>query len=338
MMRALSILSRCAPAAAALMAGCTHDAPPPVTPGPQTNTAQAPAPQQSGRSDPACVAPFDASSKLTLRQAKGELKLGVLAGLKDSEDDNVKQARALADELKRRGAELLVAAGDVGDTVEAQLSLLGALTATGLPLFVLPGNREVRSDLDGVVTELRRRGNTVIDLSRTRAADLGDAVLVSLPGTFEKKQLRADGACVYVQADLDALASFLDKRPAIAPPALLVAAVPPRGNGQQALDVTEGQNVGDPRLLALLSPQRAPFGIFGQVWEAGGRGIDGEQKAVAQGTGSTQLYVNPGAADSTAWPMSDGSTSHGLAALMTIHGRNASYEVVRAPAAAEARK
>ena len=110
-----------------------------------------------------------------------------------------------------------------------------------------------------------------------------------------------------------------------------MAAVPPRGADKNALDVSEGQNVGDPRLLPLL--QRAPFGVFGQVWESGGRGIDGKGKPVAPGVESDRLYLNPGAADRTPWPMADGTTASGLAALLTIRAKKASWEKIAAPPA-----
>jgi len=186
------------------------------------------------------------------------------------------------------------------------------------------GNREVRSELDAVEAELRKKGARLLDLSRTRIVELGDVTVVGLPGAFERRQLRTEGACVYVQKDIEALAGALDRLP---PPVLLVAAVPPRGQDAHALDVSEGQNVGDARLLALM--QKAQFGIFGQVWESGGRAVDGRGVPVPPKTESERLYLNPGAADRTPWPMADGTTVAGQAALLTIRGRKASWEPVR---------
>jgi hypothetical protein len=169
----------------------------------------------------------------------------------------------------------------------------------------------------------------VWDLSHTRIVDAGDALLVGLPGTMERRLLHADGACLYVQRDLDALAAFLDRLAAKEPPAVLVMAVPPRGRDRNALDASEGQNVGDPRIVPLLTPKRAPFGIFAQVWEAGGRAVDGRGTPVAPGAWSDQLYVNPGAADRTPWPMPDGRRVAGQAAVLTLQGRRAAMEIVR---------
>lgn len=312
----------------AILLGCREKAAPPAA----TPPAPGPTRQVSPlRSDAACAAPFEgATAREKLRAPSGEVKIGAIAGLKDADDENVAFIRKLAGELKQRGADVIVAAGDVGDNPDEQETLLGALAETGLPVIVMAGNREVRSDLDAAEAEVRKKGARIVDLSRTRVVELGDATVVGLPGTFERRQLHADGACVYVQRDIDAVATALDRVPQ---PALLVAAVPPRGQDAKALDVSEGQNVGDPRLSPLL--QKAPFGIFGQVWESGGRAVDGHGAPVAPGVESPRLYLNPGAADKTPWPMSDGTTVAGQGALLTIRGRKARWEPIRPSAEAQ---
>lgn len=319
----------CAAVAVAL-AGCRDRPLAPVAQAP----APLPAPQSTPqRSDVACEAPPEApSSRVKLRSATGEVRIGVLAGLKDADDDNLLVLKKLVAELQRRSADVLVADGDLGDNPDEQETLLGALAETGLPVLAVAGNREVRSDLDAAEAELRKKGAHLFDLSHDRIVDLGDATIASLPGTFERRQLHADGACVYGQKDLDALAEALGRAPQ---PVVLVAALPPRGADKNALDVSEGQNVGDPRLLPLL--QHAPFGIFGQVWESGGRAIDSMGKPVAPGVQSDRLYLNPGAADRTPWPMADGTTASGLAALLTVRGKKASWEKIAAPPPTEKR-
>jgi Icc-related predicted phosphoesterase len=315
---------------AVALAACTSkpgppEAPPPVAPAPPQAGGAGP---QAIRSDLACAAPLDApSSREKIRAPAGQIKLGLLAGLKDADDDNVAHLRALVGALRDKGAEVLVADGDVGDNPDEQETLLGVLADTGLPVLVVAGNREVRTELDAAEATLRKRGARLWDLSHTRVVDLGDVLVVGIPGTMERRQVHADGACVYVQKDLDAVAALLDRLSG--PPALLAMALPPRGHSSHALDVSEGQNVGDPRIAPLLTARRARFGVFGQVWESGGRAIDGAGNAVAPGAWSDQLYVNPGAADRTPWPMSDGSTVAGQAVLLTVQGRRAQMEVVR---------
>ena len=315
----IALASACAqkpPAAAA-------DAPPP----PAQQVAPAPAQQ---RSDPSCAAPIELpANRAQIRAAAGTLRIGALAGLKDAGEENVGHLRNLVAEIVRRGADVLVVDGDVGDNLDEQETLLGVLTDTGLPVIVGAGNREVRGELDAAENELRKKGAKLWDVSHTRVLDAGDALIVGLPGTLDRRFLHADGACVYVQRDLDALAAFLDRLSAKDAPAVLVMAIPPRGRDQAALDASDGQNVGDPRLVPLLTRRRAPFGIFGQVWEAGGRAIDGSGAPIVSGSTSDQLYLNPGAADRTSWPMGGDKHVAGQAALLTVQGRKASVEFVR---------
>jgi hypothetical protein len=328
-------LARAAAVCAAALAACKDPPAPPAAP----PSSQPPAPAQAAvgqRSDAACAAPFDSpSAREKVRAPAGSLKIGVVGGLKDAAEENLAHLRRLVGKLRDRGAEVLLATGDVGDNLDEQLVLLGLLAETKVPVLVVAGNREVRSELDAAEADLRKRGARILDLSHTRAVDLGDALVVGLAGTMDKRLVHADGACVYVQKDIDALASYLDRQGGA--PVVLAMAVPPRGKGKEALDLSEGQNVGDPRIVPLLTPRRAPFGIFGQVWESGGRAVDGAGAPVPPGRDSEQLYLNAGAADRTRWPMSDGSMVAGQAAVLSLHGRRASVEIVRADPAESAR-
>ena len=306
-------------AAAVLLCACSEQA----AKAPPEVLAPAPSPQGAPlRSAPECLGPLEGpGARVRLRERKGELRIGVVAGLKDADEANVASLRKLVADLARRGADVLIADGDLGDNSDEQGILLGALAESGLPVLAVAGNREVRGELDAAEADLRRKGARIVDLSHTRVVELGDATVVGLPGAFERRQLHRDGACIYVHKDIDALFSALDRLPQ---PVLLVAAVPPRGKDKSALDFSEGQNLGDPRLLTLL--RKAPFGIFAQVWESGGRAIDGDGRPLRPAVESDRLYLNPGAADRTPWPMSDGTTASGLAALLIVHGRKALWE------------
>src|SRR5690349_17685959 len=118
----------------ALAAACAEKPPAGnAVPAPPAQPA-APAPQQ--RSDLTCAAPLELpANRVQIRPASGTLRIGVLAGLKDADDENVAHLRKLVAEVVKRGAEILVADGDVGDNPDEQETLLGVLTESGLPVL-----------------------------------------------------------------------------------------------------------------------------------------------------------------------------------------------------------
>src|SRR5439155_1158396 len=168
-------------AGAAVLAAGTQKPPSGGTTAPAAPPQPAAPAAAQQRSDASCAAPLELSGiRVQIRPASGTLRLGVFAGLKDADDENVAHLRKLAAEVVKRGAEVMVADGDVGDNPDEQETLLGVLTETGLPLLVAPGNREVRAELDAAESELRKKGAKVWDLSHARVVDAGDALVVGL--------------------------------------------------------------------------------------------------------------------------------------------------------------
>jgi Icc-related predicted phosphoesterase len=96
--------------------------------------------------------------------------------------------------------------------------------------------------------------------------------------------------------------------------------------------VPEAGNVGDPDLTDLITAAKLPFGVFGHILEAAGRGTDlSGKREIKPGVFSDALYVNPGSANSLPWRMNVGPESYGMAMLFTISGQKAKYEVFRSP-------
>src|SRR5262245_28363165 len=132
----MPIRHRAAWLCAALAAACAEK---PQTGGAVTSPPAQPAAPAAAqqRSDLSCAAPLELpGSWVQIRPASGTLRIGVLAGLKDADDENLAHLRKLAAEVVKRGAEILIADGDVGDNPDEQETLLGVLTETGLPVVV----------------------------------------------------------------------------------------------------------------------------------------------------------------------------------------------------------
>jgi hypothetical protein len=73
-----------------------------------------------------------------------------------------------------------------------------------------------------------------------------------------------------------------------------------------------------------------PFGLFGNIQEAGGYATDlAGTTRVAADTFTDSFYLNPGPLDSVRWVMLDGTESVGMAGLVKVKGKQASYAIHR---------
>jgi Icc-related predicted phosphoesterase len=330
--------------------------PPPAPPPPPEDKVTA---SVSGKSDPECLAPLavaaDAKAQaVKLGKRQGEIKgskltlkgkadeddqavIGVLAAINDSSPANLALLDQYVKFFGEKGAEMIVVAGDIGDSKDAIQAALAKLGKSGLPVVAIAGNQDPRDGFRDALAAVQKTSPNVINGNKVREIDWDDATLVTLPGLHDKTYLHEeDGAarCQYFAEDLDELADTLKAAPA---PVVLVAHDPPAGKAPTAIDfISEKHHAGDANLTTLLGSSKVAFGIFPNIKEAGGKATadaDGS-KVVKEGEVSDTLYLNPGPADSGKWEMNDGTTSNGMAAVLTVKGGKASYAVFRAPAPA----
>ena len=149
-----------------------------------------------------------------------------------------------------------------------------------------------------------------------------------MPGYFDKRYTHQSGRCVYSDADakgIGKLAEGLDG------PVVLVSHGPPKQSGKAALDwVPNAGNVGDDKMAQALAASKIPFGIFGHIVEAGGRATDlPGKKEIKPATLVDSFFLNPGSANSAPWRLNAGAESWGMAALISIEGKKAKYEIIR---------
>lgn len=316
----------------------------------------------SGESDPECVGPIDTAvpEKLTLAGKSLELNgyrlklesadaddtaaIGVIANVNEASPENLFNLDRYLKFFAGNGVELVVVAGDSGDDRAAIETVLRRVAGAGLPTIAIAGNREAKSDFVDAVNAVRKDRPNLFNGNRVRLVDWDDVDLVTLPGYHDPRYIHAGGSgCQYHREDVAALAKLAGEAN---DPVLVVAHGMPKGQAASAIDViagdqaAEGQNVGDPNLAATLVAARIPFGIFPNIKEAGGRAeadVAGA-RAVPEGQPSDTLYLNPGSADSLPWTMNDGSTAQGIAAVVTVKGKQASFRLYKAPALTDAEK
>jgi hypothetical protein len=167
-----------------------------------------------------------------------------------------------------------------------------------------------------------------------RHVDLGGPHLVSLPGYHDPKYLHGRAGCRYTDAHLRDVGRLVDQVHRAGGTVVFLAHSPPRSAGKDAIDVaTDVGNVGDPGMTELFKTSEVRFGLFSHILEAGGRATSD----LARGTPVRwpmkgpvdRLYVNAGSVSATPWPMLDGTTSTGMAAVMTLDAGKASVEMVK---------
>lgn len=349
-----------------LFAGCKKEPPPPPAPKVAVE-AKAPAPavetprvessvaSTRGTSDPECVGPIDTGvpSEVTIGGKKAELNgyklvfkdkdedatavFGVVGNINEDSGDNLFYLRKYVEFFKAQKAEAIIVSGDTGESSAGIQIALTPLAETGLPIFVIAGNRECRAEYSDALAALQKTHPNVVNMNKVRYVDFDDADLVSLPGYHDKRYLHCETGCLYHQQDVEALKAVAK---AANDPVLLVAHGSPHGAGKHAIDAVDATgNVGDPNINGLLSEAGIPFGVFSNIKEAGGRATDmNGEKAVAEDTLSDVLYLNPGSADTVAWKMNDETESRGMVAAVTVTGKQAKFKMFRAKALTLAEK
>jgi Icc-related predicted phosphoesterase len=306
------------------------------------------APEAAAPSDPECIGAFVADgtpTKLDINQRSYELRgsrlvetstdqddeivIGVVADIKEDTPENIKNLKAILDFFKAEKAELIVVDGDLGENEPQIANVLEVLVQSGLPTFPIIGNREKKADFNNAVKTVQSKHNNIFNLNFVRLVQLDDVSLVSMPGYFNKDYIHVENGCHYLPSDVEGLRPIV--KAAGEKPIVLVSHGPPKQDGPEALDRTlEQANVGDPAMARFLQESGVKLGIFANIHEAGGRATDLlGANLVAPGKMSTEMYMSPGPADSVRWTMNDRTESVGMAAVMIVKGKQASYKSFR---------
>jgi Icc-related predicted phosphoesterase len=269
-------------------------------------------------------------STLTMEGDKSKgLVMGVISDVKENTVGNIRNLLEFSQWFKKEKADMIVVSGDTGFS-QAQIEAnLRTLATAGIPVLVLVGNRESRVEFKAALTNVSRDHKHVLNFNSIRRVDTPAADLLSLPGYYDVNKLHSDDGCQYFQSDVDALAQLVKTANS---PTVLVSHGGPRQEGPHGIDrMAAGDNVGDPALSQAITKLNIPFGIFGNIHEAGGGATNRDgSKRLAPNAFHDSLYLNPGPADSMRWGMNDKTESVGMAGIMTVKDGKASYRIQRA--------
>ena len=256
----------------------------------------------------------------------GVARVGALAGLEDASASSLRGLDELLRRMRSEHIEAVVVAGGIGTDEASARAVLGHLGAVDVPVLLVPGTSEPIDALRDALEDARAKAPNLVDMGIVRVARLPDLTIVSLPGGAHPHELLAgDEGCGLADEDVEAFRDLVRERPG----ALVVSATPPRQHGPAAIDLgRSGAGAGDPRIATALST--AWFGVFGTVYESGGRASDRRGgRAIPEGEWSEELFVNPGAADALPRAHRDGSLGASSAAIVEIRGKKARFRVLR---------
>lgn len=300
-------------------------------------------------SDPLCVARPAATPEETLEiagkvwQRKGttlslqgtdaddEFVIGQITDVKDHNPDNAANLQAMVAWMKNEKVDAIAVTGDLGETADSIEKVLRDVATAGVPVFTVIGNRECKDHFDAGVKAAQKDFKNIINMNQIRVVNTDDVSFVSMPGYYNRAYLHCAAGCEYMPDDVRALLDVATQ--ATAPVKALISHGPPLQAGPLAIDrIHEGANVGDPVLAEVMqkNPQLFPFGLFGNIQEAGGYATDLAGKArIAAETYADGFVLNPGPTDAVRWVMLDGSESVGMAGLVKFKGKQAMYKIFR---------
>jgi Icc-related predicted phosphoesterase len=193
---------------------------------------------------------------------------------------------------------------------------------TGLPVYVIPGNHELKQDYYAALAQFANTAN-VFDLSKIRAVDGDDYDLVSNPyGT--DFGYSSDG---FLGTQLQKISGYIKLLQKDSDPEILVTHQPPKSIGKSGIDVVYGgSNVGDAALDKIMKENNIKFSLSGHIHEAGGRAVNSLGVPIPQEVFSEDLRLNPGAG--SPWGYLNGKNYAGMAGILTIDKNKAKYRII----------
>jgi hypothetical protein len=154
-----------------------------------------------------------------LRRTNGgdSVAIGVVADATNGSPRTVAALARLRAELEKAAPDVVVTLGGMGATQADLEATLGTLAEHApWPVVALPGDLEPVSAQIAALTNLRKRGLSVLDGRLVRWVDLGTATLATLPGVGARDRLvAADDGCQWRAEDVAKLGEQLTATPGI---------------------------------------------------------------------------------------------------------------------------
>ncbi len=259
------------------------------------------------------------------------LRIGHLSDIHHLGSATQKNLRGFLAAFQEKKVDVIVVTGDLASTKDVFESTLKLIAEFNIPSVILPGHLMCISDYHDVMEKVTgRKPATIIDGARLSEVRLGQTSLFPLPGHYDADYLHCAKGCLQNSTDLERLSTALGT--SNAQTKVVIAAMPHQQSGQHAVDQTfDGVHIGNPKLTSILKQHQIRFGLYGGVEDAGAQASDFDGRlTIPENTYARHFFLNAGSADATPWQQNNGTKSVGSAAIVTIRGEEAVFEVLRA--------
>jgi Icc-related predicted phosphoesterase len=270
---------------------------------------------------------FDGVRLFEKEPSDGTLTVGVLGAVKDFMPETRESLGFFLKRFQEEKVDFLVLLGDIGSTEYEIMQVVSFCARSGPPLLAVSGNSESRAAFNRALLGVQKRYHQVVNANLVQRVDTRGMTLLFLGGYFERRFAHETAACIYRKEQLEQLSNIAKSS---APTRLLFSHGPPLGKGGEALDaVPDGDNVGDPALNRLMQEAEINFGIFSHILEAGGVSSDAQGKLVPEDKMVERLWLNVGSANPLPWQLNSGAVSCGMAAVVKVQQKRASYKIIK---------
>ncbi|RMG19186.1 MAG: hypothetical protein D6729_05815 [Deltaproteobacteria bacterium] len=259
----------------------------------------------------------------------GELRFGVLVGIKEADPATLRSLDRFLRRFQHAGVDAVLVGGDTARGRFELERIFTQLAESGLPILAIPGNNESRTRFNGALLQVWRSHPNVVNMSLVRRVDLDGVDIVSLPGYHLRQFASESASCIHDAEDVKSLVPLAEGAD---DPVLLLTHGPPKQRGRRRLDfIPDAGNVGHALLTETIRRAGIRFGIHGHIVEAGATATTLDGSPVKQGRWSRELFLNPGIANSLPTVLNAGWTSYGTAAIVSVRRGKARWKLLRAP-------
>lgn len=252
----------------------------------------------------------------------------------------VDRARLVGAMLAERGASYILVPGDIANNEELRsgtidthndedeiVASLEALAETRLPILVIPGNHERREDWEAALERVTPDYPNVLDMARYRVFDGDDVDVVSLPGyqvlTSGNQRFIPDDGFYASQGMTQRTGRFAQ---GLDDPIFLLTHGAGRTGSPGPATIYSGEDVGDNATTKMMYQAGIRFAIVGHIHEAAGLATTLDGRPVPEGEFVDEFVLNVGTLMD--WRHIDGRYMNGSAALVTVEGNQAKYDMI----------